>query len=528
MPPIRIGGIFFGWCLEQILSENWNDGYVTEVAYTHGYYRELSPSLQRFALLCKGYASPAEGPYLELGFGQGLSACIHSAATACQVWGTDFNPTQAANARSLASAAGLDAKLFDDSFEQLLERSDLPDFQFIGAHGIWTWVSHDVRRQIVELLRRKLSVGGAAYLSYNTLPGWSASYSLRHLLTLQAEVMGTSEQGIVGRVANSIEFAKDVASKGAIYFKSNPMVTERLTKLAMYEKQYLAHEYFNRDWLPMHFAEFMDAVEPAKLEFAASANLLDHVDTINLLPDAQEKLKSINHPGFKESVRDYFVNQQFRRDILLRGVSKLSLLEQREALMATSVALLKNPQDIKYKIAGVHEVSLQEEIYRPLVELFAVNKYRPHTLAELARHFPKLMWDQLLQAVMILVGAGDMHPVQAEGVIKKATPKVAALNREICKRARGSAEISFLASPVIGAGVPLSRFELIFLGAKYSGKSQPKAWVEVAWATLLSQGQKILKEGKALDSAEENIAELEIYAEKFAARLPILMALGVA
>lgn len=29
----------------------WAEGYVTEVDYTHGYHRELSPTLQRYALV---------------------------------------------------------------------------------------------------------------------------------------------------------------------------------------------------------------------------------------------------------------------------------------------------------------------------------------------------------------------------------------------------------------------------------------------------------------------------------------------
>jgi hypothetical protein len=510
------------------VSNNWNDGYVTEVPYTYGYYRELSPSLQRFALLIQGYAPPTEGPYLELGFGQGLSACIHAAATDCTVWGTDFNPTQAANALSLASASGLDVQLFDDNFEQLLAHRSLPEFAFIAAHGIWSWVSNEARQQIVEILRCKLRVGGAAYFSYNTFPGWSAAYSLRHLLALQSDVMGNTGQGVVERLTNSVAFAQEIATKGAAYFKSNPLVTDRLNKLTAYDKHYLAHEYFNKNWQPMHFSEFANWLEPAKLEFAASAHLLEHVDTLNLLPEAQAKLKEIGNPGFRESVRDYFVNQQFRRDIFVRGNAKLSLLEQREALLETSVALLVHPDEISYTISGVLEVTIQEAIYRPLLELFATHKFRPHTLKELARHFPTLLWDQLMQAITILIGAGHMHPVQREDVIKRAKSKSQSLNKEICRRARSNAEIGFLASPVIGAGVKMSRFELMFMASRYAGNHKPQSWVEEAWATLQSQGQKLLKEGKALETPEENTAELQAHAQKFMARLPILMALHVA
>ena len=46
---------------------------------------------------------------------------------------------------------------------------------------------------------------------------------------------------------------------------------------------------------------------------------------------------------------------------------------------------------------------------------------------------------------------------------------------------------------------------------------------------LASQGQKIVKEGKAIESADENIAELAEEAQAFNDKhLPLLKALGIA
>lgn len=54
-------------------------------------------------------------------------------------------------------------------------------------------------------------------------------------------------------------------------------------------------------------------------------------------------------------------------------------------------------------------------------------------------------------------------------------------------------------------------------------------WAQVVWTILQAQGQKLLKEGKTLETAEENMAELTRQAEEFAQkRLPILKALQIA
>ncbi len=39
------------------------------------------------------------------------------------------------------AAAHSNARLYDDSFEQLLARTDLPQFDSISLHGIWTWLT---------------------------------------------------------------------------------------------------------------------------------------------------------------------------------------------------------------------------------------------------------------------------------------------------------------------------------------------------------------------------------------------------
>ena len=87
---------------------DWTSGYLAEIDYTHGYYRELAPSLIDMALLMSGHEPPDRSSmrYLELGYGQGLSANVHAAASPGEFWGADFNPAHAANALSLATHAG--------------------------------------------------------------------------------------------------------------------------------------------------------------------------------------------------------------------------------------------------------------------------------------------------------------------------------------------------------------------------------------------------------------------------------------
>jgi hypothetical protein len=510
---------------------NWTEGYVTEIEYTHGYYRELSPSLQRVAVLLAGYAPPDErGAYLELGYGQGLSAAIHAAATPHQVWGTDFNPSQAAHAQSLIKAAGGDARLLDESFGELAARGDLPQFDYIGAHGVWSWISNENRTHITDILRRRLAVGGIFYVSYNCLPGWSAALPLRHLLSLHAETTGAETQGVTGRIDAALAFAQQLVDKNAAYFRANPLVVELLKGFSGQNRRYLAHEYFNRDWCPMPFSELAEWLSLAKLEFATSAYLLDRVDTVNLTADAQAMLGDIQHPILRESIRDYFVNQQFRRDIFIRGPRRLTALDRREALLATGFALLNKVEDVPLKATvAIGEATLNEAIYRPIIEALAKDGYRPRLLGQVKQDLPNMSFSTLLEAITVLMGTSNCHPAQSEEATMTAIPRTMELNAELCRGARSSGENVFLASPVIGAGVLASRFEQTFLLAMAEGRKAPEEWVQYTWQILADQGQSLLRDGKPMEKPEDNLAELASQARVFAEkRLPILKALGVA
>ena len=104
-----------------------------------------------------------------------------------------------------------------------------------------------------------------------------------------------------------------------------------------------------------------------------------------------------------------------------------------------------------------------------------------------------------------------------------------ALNLNLQERARVRSEIGHLASPVTGGGIAVGRTQQLFLLARSRGSAQPAEWSEFVWQLLAKQGQRMVKEGKKLETPEENLAELTVQANAFAEeRLPILKALEIA
>ena len=507
---------------------DWGSGYVSEINYIFNYQIELNPQRVKLAFLNAGLVAPEFGTACELGFGQGLSVNMHAAASVCSWHGTDFNPAQAGFAQELASASGASAHLFDEAFDDFAKR-DLPDFDYIGLHGIWTWISDENRAVIVDFLRKKLKVGGVLYISYNTLPGWGTFAPMRHLMKQHSEVNGADGVGIISRIDGALDFTEKFLSTNPAFARANPKIIERIKEIQKQNRTYLAHEFFGHHWNPMHFKKMAQWLGPAKLTYVCSAHYLDSVEAVNLTPEQQAFLKDIHDPMFKQTVLDFLVNQNFRRDYWVKGARQLTPLEQALSLREQRFVMTAHRPDVVLKVTGaLGEARLPEKVYAPVLDLMADHKVR--TLGQIEEDVknPSISIAQLIQTVLVLCGNGTFSPVQGDTEATKVKKHTDKLNTHLMLKARSSNDISFLASPVTGGGVGVSRFHQLFALAIQQGKKKPEDWALLVEQILASQGQKILKEGKPLETKEQQLVELTSQANVFANKqLPILKALQV-
>lgn len=507
----------------------WTSGYVADVEYTYGYYHEMNPLHARLALLNMGIPCPEIKTACELGFGQGVSVNFHAAATGCAWYGTDFNPAQTSFASELARVSGAEVSLSDSAFAEYCNDDSIPQLDYICLHGIWSWISDENRKIIVEFAKKKLKVGGVFYISYNTLPGWANFAPMRHLMTQHSSIVGSEDAGIVSRIDGAIGFAQALLKTDPMYSKANPQVIERMSHLKNQNRHYLAHEYFNKDWDPMYYANVAERLESAKLAFACSAHFMEQIDSVNLSKEQAELLSTITNPNLSQSVRDFLVNQQFRRDYWVKGKRLLTPLERIEGLQKIRVILAKPREDIKLKIDGLRgEAVLDEKIYNPILDI--LSDYELHTIKDLQSRLAgtEVNFNHLIQAILVLANDGTVIPANDDQAIEQSYPRTRKLNTYLMERARSSSNINFLVSPITATGVPANRIQQLFLLAMEGGVTDLSKIVNFAWETLQLQGQALIKEGKTLETPEENIKELSSQAEEFAKKhLPIFKAFKI-
>lgn len=505
------------------------EGYYDEQEYTSGYYHELGPAHLQFCALVAGLEAPPVRPltYLELGMGQGVSLVVHAAANDGAFWGVDLHPAHVTNARVLADAVGAEVHLVEQTFADFAARDDLPAFDVITLHGVWSWVSQANRRVIVDLIRDRLAPGGLVYLSYNCQPGWASRAPVRHLLKLgrSASDAKTADDGIEAALA----FAEDVAAADGRFFADTRPAASHLASLRKANAQYVGHEYLGDHWHVPYFADVAEALSGADLSFASSARLLDRITALHLKPAAAALLDRQKDPVLKEAVRDYLVNQQFRPDVFARGARPLSQAEQIARFDAQAFVLICGLDEIDFTLTGAAgEMMLPEDVYRPLALALAAENFRPRTPIELMTSpgMAGIRRSDVVTALINLVGMGVVRPAQRfEPAVRT---RCDAFNRIVLERAVTGPHLKHLASPVTGGGVLTPRSAQLFLRAWLAGDRSTAAIARSVWTVFQTTNERAARKGETLTTEKDNLDVLGEMAERFLDQtVPLYRALGI-
>lgn len=295
-------------------------GYLSDTTYPDRFHRELSPAWLSYVAVQGGAPARALGEpftYLDLGCGFAHSTVVNAGAfPRAEFHACDFNPAHIEAAARHAAHLGVEnLHLHQAFFEDLLAR-DLPPFDFIVLHGIYSWVSPQVRGTIQEIIARKLKAGGLAYLSYNCLPGWAAESPLRRLML---ELAAAETGGTGARARLALGAMQQLSNTAFRYFRDNPGTTAAVDSLTRDPANYLAHEFLNEAWTLYYSIDVADDMARAGATYLGSATLADNHPVLVMDKPAAEAIARLPTARLQQLAFDFAVNQRFRRDVFLVG-----------------------------------------------------------------------------------------------------------------------------------------------------------------------------------------------------------------
>ena len=203
---------------------------------------------------------------LEIGCANGNNLIPMAAALpGARFVGVDLSARQIADGQALIAAAEL------ANIE--LRHADLAEigshdgtFDFIIAHGVYSWVPPEARDKLLSICSTNLAQNGVAYISYNTQPGWSVNGVLREMMLFHArDAEGALERARAARtmldfLAGAIPEAPYAA-----------MLREEIGFLRQQPDAYMSHDHLATYNEPVYFHRFAEAAAGHGLKYLAEA-----------------------------------------------------------------------------------------------------------------------------------------------------------------------------------------------------------------------------------------------------------------
>lgn len=306
--------------------QNWSHGYPVSQSYPPSWHAFQSPAHLRLVCALMGVAWDVDAStplsICEVGCGTGYTAQVLAAGNPqAQVLGLDYNPAHIAEARSLAAAAGLDNVRFIDADLADLTDADvdlLPEFDLITVHGVWSWVSDEVREGVLRLMRRRLKAGGLALVTYNALPGSAGALGLSRLVRNCLEGARNPDEGL----AAAGNIVKALTAANAAHLPRTAWRQMLTGEIPGTREGYLVHEFSTTHWRPSFHADVAAAMATTRCDYVGSATLDENFPTLSLEPAQREMWESAPDAAARELLFDLCVGRPFRRDLYVRGLRR--------------------------------------------------------------------------------------------------------------------------------------------------------------------------------------------------------------
>ncbi|HET7097343.1 MAG TPA: class I SAM-dependent methyltransferase [Casimicrobiaceae bacterium] len=314
-----------------------------------------------------------------------------------QFIGVDFSPVQIE--RGAADVKALRLQNVELLAMDIMDFSEAQgEFDYIIAHGVYSWVPNAVQERLLEICARQLKPSGIAYVSYNTLPGWRMRSVVRDAMTYHTRGIAEPAKRVAQARAVLEFLAETVKDDTSAYGIALRTEADHLRKQADY---YILHDHLEEVNEPLYFHQFIERAARHGLGYLGEANFVTMLgggfsQRVNetLARVAPEILK-------REQFIDFLRARTFRETLLVHRGVQLNRKISPDRVMALRIASRAKPVRAQPDLHS-HTV---EEFESPDGKVSTANRLTKAALLTLAECWPVSMgFNELDAAARVRAG----------------------------------------------------------------------------------------------------------------------------
>jgi methyltransferase-like protein/protein-L-isoaspartate O-methyltransferase len=296
---------------------------------------------------------------------------------------------------------------------------DLGMFDYIIAHGIYSWVPGIVQERILSICRDHLAPRGVAFISFNTGPAGRIRQLTRDMMLFHLQAAGIEDDP----VREGREFLQTLADLAGESGNWKAILRREATRLSKRPDSVTFHDELGPGYSPIYFSDFAAAAERKGLQFLSEANLSDAIDPL-AKPEAVEALERLAKGDVVkyQQYLDFLVFRGFRRTLLCHREIQLERDQfgERVQTLLVASALVKSSVEpdggvVFTKRRGSASVTTNNPIVSLALERLETNWPRAQHLSELAAEIAAQVPPTLKR---------DAPLVLAQAVLRLATKKL--------------------------------------------------------------------------------------------------------
>jgi SAM-dependent methyltransferase len=254
---------------------------------------------------------------LELGCGDGTNLVALAASLPGSAFvGLDLAPTAVEKARAFADAVGVSNVAYTqgDICDVTVEWGT---FDYVIAHGIYSWVPEAVRDALLSVCRRVLAPHGVAFVSYNAYPGGHIRNMFREMMLMQVQQF-TDPQERVDQARALLQFVGAGAPPGSPY---EELARYELARVLDYSMGYLCHDDIADLNRSFYIGEFATHARQHGLQYLSEADFFEtqHDQYPEAVAALLARLADQGQVIEREQMLDFLKGRRFRQTLLCRA-----------------------------------------------------------------------------------------------------------------------------------------------------------------------------------------------------------------
>ncbi|HEY6401059.1 MAG TPA: class I SAM-dependent methyltransferase [Blastocatellia bacterium] len=287
-------------------------------------------------------------------------------------------------------------------------------FDYIIAHGVFSWIPAVGRERILELCRKLLAPHGVAYISYNCYPGYHLRNMTREMMRFHTRAMADPKEQVQQSLLLLrwlLRMFPDEETAGADLYGA--LLTEQLDLLVGHRhEEQIYHDDLAAENTPFHFHQFIALAERHGLQYLAEADYSEMQDFIYPEP-IRETLGQFSDEQIviKEQYLDFLRCRTFRRTLLCH--TEATVQRRIDPALMTKF----------YFESQAKPVSAQPDLSPGVIEEFHGPRggkaqtdfpLAKAALLELCDQWPRYLdWNELLQAAVARLGPAEQFETES-------------------------------------------------------------------------------------------------------------------